>query len=191
MAENLVSSLHQARTQPSAFSNVYSATARGVLAYFVRRTYDVEVAADLTAETFACAFEGRETFRGSTDDELASWLYGIASHQLSRYARKGKVERKAIERLAIRVPEVAPDDHERILELAGLSDMRTQVARAFSSLPSRQRAALRLRVIEECSYREVADTLGISEQSARARVSRALSRLADAPDLSTPREVTP
>jgi RNA polymerase sigma-70 factor (ECF subfamily) len=51
--------LRRARTDASAFSDVYAAQSRGLLVFFVRRTFDVEVARDLTAETFAQAFEHR------------------------------------------------------------------------------------------------------------------------------------
>jgi DNA-directed RNA polymerase specialized sigma24 family protein len=46
-------------------------------------------------------------------------------------------------------------------------------------------------VIDERPYAEVARTLGISEQTARARVSRALRRLADATDMTSAAEVIP
>jgi RNA polymerase sigma-70 factor, ECF subfamily len=51
--------------------------------------------------------------------------------------------------------------------------------------------ALRLRVIDERSYPEIAETLGVSEQAARARVSRGLRRLADALEMAAPTEATP
>jgi RNA polymerase sigma factor (sigma-70 family) len=177
--------------QPSEFAAFYSAHSRRLLAFFARRTFDVEIARDLTAETFAEAFAHRRRFRGSTDAEAAAWLFGIARHQLSRYARTGRVRRKAIERLGIRLPEVSEDDHERIVELAGLAELRDRVAAAFSDLSGDQREALRLRVIDELPYAEVAETLGVSEQTARARVSRGLRRLADAVEMTTPAEVTP
>lgn len=191
MAHELVSSLRQARQEPSAFTEFYAAHSHPLLAFFARRTFDVEVARDLTAETFAQAFEHRRRFRGSTDGEAAGWLYGIARHQLSRYARKGRAERKAVERLGIRVPTVSESDYERIVELAGLAEMRERVAAAFSRLSSGQRDALRLRVIDERPYPEVADALGVSEQTARARVSRALRGLADAIEMTSPSEVAP
>jgi RNA polymerase sigma factor (sigma-70 family) len=162
-----------------------------LLAFFARRTFDVEVARDLTAETFAQAFEHRRRFRGSTDAEASGWLYGIARHQLSRYARKGKVERKALDRLGIQVPTVSAEDYDHIVELAGLEELRDRVAAAFGELSDDQRAALRLRVIDERPYAEVARTLGISEQTARARVSRALRRLADTTDMTSAAEVIP
>jgi RNA polymerase sigma factor (sigma-70 family) len=179
MPDRRQSSQQVASTQP-AFSDLFAKHARGLLVFFVRRTFDVEAARDLTAETFAQAWQHRASFRGSTAGEEANWLYGIARHHLSRYVRRGRVQRKAVERLGIRLPVVADDDYQRILDLAGVADMRDRVQRAFLTLPLDQREALRLRVVDECAYAEVAATLGVSEQAARARVSRALSRLADA-----------
>jgi RNA polymerase sigma-70 factor (ECF subfamily) len=65
------------------------------------------------------------------------------------------------------------------------------VASAFSDLSGDQREALRLRVIDELPYPEIAESLGVSEQTARARVSRGLRRLADAVEMTAPTEVTP
>jgi RNA polymerase sigma factor (sigma-70 family) len=182
MANATTSSLREARDRPAAFVDFYEAHARNVLVFFARRTFDVEAARDLTAETFAQAFEHRRRFRGRTDAEAAGWLYAIARHLLARYARRGAVSRRAVERLGIEVPAVTEDDLERIVDLAGLSRLREQVAAAFAELPLDQHEALRLRVIDERSYGEVAATLGVSEQTARARVSRALRRLADSLD---------
>ena len=193
MTRTTTTSLRQARDQPAAFVGFYEAQARDLLVFFVRRTFDVEVARDLTAETFAQAFEHRRRFRGKTDAEAAGWLYGIARHQLSRYARRGAVSRKAVARLGIEVPTVSEDDLERIVELAELTELRQQVAAAFAELPPDQHAALRLRVVDERDYGDVAAILGVSEQTARARVSRALRRLADSleTNTTTPMEATP
>lgn len=191
MAHGLGSSLTRARRKPSAFGGFYAAQSRQLLAFFARRTFDVEVARDLTAETFALAFEQRRRFRGSTDAEAAGWLYGIARHQLSRYARNGEAERKAVERLGIQVPSVSAEDYDRVVELAGLAELRDRVAAVFGDLSDDQRDALRLRVIDERPYAEIALTLGISEQTARSRVSRALRRLADAAEMTSAAEVTP
>jgi RNA polymerase sigma factor (sigma-70 family) len=191
MAEGLASSLRRARREPSAFGGFYAAQSRPLLAFFARRTFDIEAARDLTAETFAQAFEHRRRFRGSTDAEAAAWLYGIARHQLSRYARKGVVERKAVRRLSIQLPAVAEEDYDRIVELAGFAELRDRVTAVFGELSGAQRDALCLRVIDERPYAEVAKRLGISEQTARARVSRALRSLADATEMTSHAEVTP
>jgi RNA polymerase sigma factor (sigma-70 family) len=191
MTDLLAATLKRAQADPSAFVDVYRARVRGVLVFFVRRTFDIEVARDLTAETFAQAFEQRGRFRGSVDAEVSGWLYAIARHQLNRYARKGIVERKAVERLGIVIPAIAESNYERIVDLAELSELRERVAAAFEGLKPAHRDALRLRVIDERSYQDVAATLGVSEQTARVRVSRALRRLAEALEMTAPREVAP
>lgn len=164
----------------SGFDAFYEEHALRLAIYFARRTFDVEAARDLTAETFAQAFEGRSRFRGASDEEAAAWLYGIARHQLSRYVRRGVARRRAVERLGIQVPHVSSDDRERIIELAGLADVRERVRDALQDLSPDQRTALQLRVVDDRPYAEVATRLGVSEGTARARVSRALRKLAAA-----------
>jgi DNA-directed RNA polymerase specialized sigma24 family protein len=45
-----------------------------------------------------------------------------------------------------------------------------------------------LRVVEERSYAQVADLLGVSEQTARARVSRALAAMRQLPGVKALQE---
>jgi RNA polymerase sigma factor (sigma-70 family) len=176
---------------PHAFADFYVAQAGDLLVFFVRRTFDVEVARDLTAETFAQAFEHRHRYRGSSEAEAVGWLYGIARHQLSRYFRKGTAEHKAIRRLGIRLRPVTGDDADRVIELAGLTELRQRLEKVCSDLTPAQRDAVRLRIVDEYPYPAVAAMLGISEDTARARVSRALRQIAKAMEMPTPEGVTP
>ena len=164
---------------PDEIAELYRRHARPMLAFFARRTYDPEVAVDLVAETFAAAIADRRQFRGRSDEEAAGWLFGIARHQLSAWYRRGDVERRAMIRLGIERRHLEDAEYERIVELAGLQAERERVARSLDRLSPALRAAISLRVIEERSYREIAETLEISEPTARARVSRALRELAD------------
>lgn len=174
-----ICALQRSKAQPPAFAEFYDRHANGVLAFFARRTFDVEAARDLMAETFAQAFQHRRRFHGDSDEEAAGWLYAIARHQLSHYVRHGVARRKAIQRLGIRVPAIADDDYDRIVQLAGLQQVRERVADAYATLDSSQQRALSLRVIDELPYPEVARLLSVTEATARARVSRALRALAD------------
>lgn len=167
---------------PSDFQAFYAEHAHDVLVFFTRRTLDVETAADLTAETFAEALLARDRFRGSSGPEAAGWLYAIARHKLGTWTRKGVAERRAVDRLAIQLPAVSADDRGRILELAGLRDLRDAVAEEFAHLSTDQQRAVRLRIVEERSYAEIAQHLDVTEATARARVSRGLRTLAAALD---------
>src|SRR3954464_7252645 len=86
--------LRAAVDDPAAFAQFYRRHVRGVIAFFHRRTGDAELAADLTAETFAAALEGCDRYapeRGAR----AAWLYGIAHRQLATLQSNGGVERRA------------------------------------------------------------------------------------------------
>jgi RNA polymerase sigma-70 factor (ECF subfamily) len=161
-------------------SELYRSHARDLLVFFTRRVYDPEVALDLVAETFAAAFAVREQFRGPERDQAIAWIYGIAHHQLGRYFRRGAVERRALAKLGVEVPAVTEPEYERIIELTGLAQLRGRLAAALGELPRDQRRAVELRVVGERSYADVAEELGVSEQVARARVSRGLRALAAA-----------
>ena len=156
------------------FTAAYRTQSRSILIFLARRTYDPETALDLTAETFARAYEGRRRFRGTTEEDAAAWLFGIARHVLARYLRRGSAERRALTRLGVEVPSLEPDDLVRIVELAGLDELRGAVARELGALSVQHREALRLRVVEELPYDDVARRLEITEPAARARVSRGL-----------------
>jgi RNA polymerase sigma factor (sigma-70 family) len=178
--EGTAAALLRSREVPAAFSDVYRSLSEPVLVYLTRRTYDPEVALELTAETFAQAFAQRARFRGSADAEAEGWVFAIARHLLARWFRRGGIERKAVARLGMRIPPLGDDEYARIDELADLSSLRTALADALAVVPDDQREAVRLRVIEEFSYAELAGRLKVSEQTARARVSRGLRGLAAA-----------
>jgi RNA polymerase sigma-70 factor (ECF subfamily) len=173
-----ITPLALSRRRPSAFADFYAQHAERLLVFFARRTFDVHAAADLTAETFAQAYGSRGRFRGTTDDEAAGWLYAIAHRQLARYRRRGLVERQAVERLGLQLPALGDDEYARIEAKAGLAVLRPRLADAAGELAPTLRVALWLRVVDELPYSEVARRLAISEEAARARVSRALRSLA-------------
>jgi RNA polymerase sigma-70 factor (ECF subfamily) len=166
----------------AGFSTLYRRTAQDLVVFFARRTYDPEAAADLMAETFAKAYLSRRRFRGSTEEAARAWLFGIARRRFAMYVRRGKAERRALRRLGLERPQLVEGEYARIEELAGLDAMRGTLSEHLERLAPAQRSALELRVLRELPYPDVAERLGISEQAARARVSRALRALGSALD---------
>ena len=163
--------------RPECFVTFYDRTAPGLLAYFVCRTLEAQVAVDLTSETVADAFASRHRFRERGDGSASAWLYGIARRQLAHYRRRLRVEDAARRRAGLERIEVGPEDVERIEALIDFEHVGREIKQAFEALHSDQREAVRLRVIEGRPYREVAAELGCSEETARARVSRGLRQL--------------
>lgn len=159
-------------------SRLYVQHARVLLRFLTRRTCDAEVAVDLLAETFAVVVADRSRFRGTDDAAAVGWIFGIARNLLNQWYRQARVERSALRRLRLDPPDCGEAELRRIEELAGLEDLRLRVAAELGGLSEEDREALRLRVVEEREYAELASELGVSQDAARTRVSRALKRLA-------------
>lgn len=156
---------------------LYRRERNGILVFIARRTFDAALAADLTAETFALAMASWSRLYPRSEEEMRGWLFTVARRQVGLYFRRSRIELKAAQRLGIMVPQVGEDDLAAIEERAGLGDLRAALSGELERLSDQTREALRLRIVEERPYEEVALALGISEQAARARVSRGLRAL--------------
>ena len=161
-------------TEAPGFVDLYRRESPMLLTFCARRVLDAETALDLVAETFAQAFKGRTSFKGGTHEEARAWLLTIARRQIARYLDKGRLDRRLVERVGFEVPVMAPDEIAEVERRAGLPALRTALGAELAKLSDEQREALALRVVEEMSYAEVARSLGITEATARARVSRGL-----------------
>lgn len=93
--------------------------------------------------------------------------------------RRGAVERRALRRMRLERPAPSEDQLQHLVEVARLDELKVQVVSALGALSDPQREAVRLRVIDELPYAEVAKRLGLREDAARARVSRALRTLGE------------
>jgi RNA polymerase sigma-70 factor, ECF subfamily len=163
-------------------AELYTTQSAAMLVYFTRRCYDAQLAVDLVGETFAAAHAKRTRFRGASEGEAAAWLWAIARNTLNDALRRGHAERRALRRMGVERLVLADAELARVEELAGLADLRVVVAAAMERLAPEQREALRLRVVQELSYPEVAARLEISQAAARARISRGLRALGVALD---------
>ena len=155
-----------------AFVGFYRRHLAAVLGFFLRRTGDPELTADLTAEVFAAALIAAARYRPGERPALA-WLFGIAAHKLADSRRRGRVEDEARRRLALGPLAVDDEDLARVEEMAdvGAADA------ALAALPAGQRDAVLARVVQERSNAEIAEQMRCSQLLARQRVSRGLRAL--------------
>ena len=168
--------LGAARNDPQAFREFYDRYAVWVRVWFVRQTGSESAALDLTAETFAQAWHSLRRFRDLADGSGAPWLFGIARNLLRQYHKHNRIETAARQRLGLPAATEG-DEYEAVDERVAARSLAPALAAAVRLLPPDQRAALELRVVQQLDYQEVAGRLGISQNAARLRVSRALRAL--------------
>jgi RNA polymerase sigma factor (sigma-70 family) len=155
---------------PASFEAFYLRHVDGLLGFFARRTQDAELAAELTAETFAAALVARRRYRPEAG-AASAWLFGIAMKKLADAQRRGYAERRARRRLGMERLELSDDDVHRIDTLGEDST----ASALLELLAADQRTAIRAHVVEERSYAEIAASEHVSEAVVRKRVSRGLA----------------
>ena len=162
--------LMAARSDSAAFGAFYGRFEERMLRYFLSRVGDAEVAADLTAETFAAALASARRFRAAKCTASA-WLFGIAHNTLAMSARRGRVEARARQRMRMPPLELTDELIKRIDALAG------PALELVGELPPEQAQAVRARVIDDRDYADSAKDLRCSEAVVRKRVSRGLAQM--------------
>jgi RNA polymerase sigma factor (sigma-70 family) len=152
-----------------AFGVFYARYVARVERYFVARTADREIAADLAAETFASAFGARRRFvAGPTP--ASGWLFTIAARRLVDFHRRTAVAQRNRQALQLEAGDAPPASDP------GAPGLETQPG-LLRHLPPEQQEAVAGHVIDEREYDELAARLGVSASLVRQRVSRGLRTL--------------
>ncbi|WP_051324606.1 RNA polymerase sigma factor [Candidatus Solirubrobacter pratensis] len=157
---------------PDAFGAFYRRHEDSVLRYMVARVRDGELAADLTAETFAAALISAPRFRPRPEPATA-WLFGIARNVLRSSLERRRVDDRARRRLGMPPLELSDEDVSGIEAL--LADVTAR--QMLEGLPVDQAGAIQARFLEDASYEDIARRLSCSEAVVRKRVSRGLATL--------------
>jgi RNA polymerase sigma factor (sigma-70 family) len=120
-----------------AFGEFYRRHERAVLVYFMRRTSAPDVAADLSAETFAAALQAAGQFRG--DGSALGWLFTIARNILTASYRRARVQNEIRERLGIAELTIT-DEIADALERLQRQAEGSEAMELFQDLPEHERA---------------------------------------------------
>lgn len=127
---------------------------------------NVHDAQDLAQETFLKAISARESFTAGTN--LKAWLLRIASNAFLDLRRRRQTARA-------RPLDVEPAVH--IADDAESGETMALLMNAVGELDDTQRAVFLLRTQEDLSFREIAEMLSTTEETARWHMLQARRRL--------------
>jgi RNA polymerase sigma-70 factor (ECF subfamily) len=127
---------------------------------------------DVVQDIFLAALLGLKKFRGECS--LKTWLFTITINECRNY-RYRQVLRLKIFSKAAEKKSVSPADpvDKRAMDKDTFDRMR----RAIKALPAKYREPLMLRYLQELSTKEIAEILGISQNTLQVRLTRARKRL--------------
>lgn len=151
---------------------MYETYADDIYRFLFVHVRDVEIAEDLTADTFTKAWKN---IRGYDFKHPRGWLYAIARNTLTDYWRKKKP-------LPLDEEIELPDDSPGQDEIMDKKLERIRIARAVSRLPKDMKSVVNLRFMQGYSVRQTAEALKLTEANIRVIQYRALKKMKE--DLS-------
>jgi len=172
----------QARKTPDAFAKLYDEYYPKIFGYALRRTANLEVAQDITSETFFKALKKLWQFRWR-DVSFSAWLYRIASNEVNQYFRKAEYKKSvSLEVLQEQGFEVV-SSHDPESELIEAQEKLEQhqdfleIQAKIVRLPAKYQEVIALRFFEKRQISEIAEILGKKEGTIKSLLHRAVEKL--------------
>ena len=154
-----------------AFSTLVERYGGRVYNIALRITNDSDAANDCAQEAFIRAYRALHQYDPSLP--FAPWLYRITTNASLNYVQRWHAHETPVEEF----PE-SPEPDEAGPESSALRrEELDEVLAAMAELPAHYRAALTLRHMQQLSYQEVADALGIPLGTVKTHLHRARAAL--------------
>lgn len=159
----------------SAFSKLVEAYQKPVYNLAYRLLGNSVEAEDAAQETFVRAYTRLETYDPSR--KFSSWMLSIASHYCIDMLRRRRANIVSMEDLPPMVDLAMPHtmQPEQVIMKGQVADLVQQL---LDTLPVAYRTPVVLRYWYDMSYREIAETMGVTESTIKTRLHRARLRLA-------------
>ena len=154
---------------PEAFAVIFERHFDEIHRYLRRRF--PEQAEEIAADVFVAAFDARARYR-PYGDSARPWLYGIASHLLSKRRRREVRSLRAHARSAGAHAFDETDVGGAVHRLAA-SQQSAVLAGALATLAATDRDVLLMYALAELSYDEIAVALDVPIGTVRSRLARA------------------
>lgn len=126
-----------------------------------------DISEELTQDTFVAAYRSLHRYNGSC--KIYTWLCAIAKNMWFHYVRRHKAAVINIETLSETLLSEEPSPQDK----AESDERLREILKAINSLKPRQRDIIWLHSIAEMPFSEIADILGITENSAKVIYFRA------------------
>ncbi len=173
---------HVVRGSEAAFATLVERYRGRVINLVCRFISDRDRAQEIAQEVFLRVFVHRERYRPS--GKFSTWMYTIAVNLAKNEIRR-RVRSRGIVSLD-NLLETTGDSSRFVADHGPRPDRRLRqreiqewVEKAMSELPEKYREVIILRDVQQLSYEEIEEVLGIPGGTVRSRINRARASLQD------------
>ncbi len=155
---------------PSAFQVLFNRYWKDLYRSAYTRLKDQSEAEDIVQDIFTDIWERRYTLDIATS--LPGYLQNALKFKIIRMLSRADLHKKAVEHLLYRMTEM----ETTILDVLVIADVEQTLSQAISLFPENMRKIFVLRG-EDYSIREIAEALGLAEQTVKNNMTESLRRL--------------
>ena len=176
----------RAQNEPEAFSELYDLNYSKIFGYILRRVANIEIAQDITSETFFKSLKNIGKFKWR-NISFSAWLYRIASNEIATYFRKNKYKPTSFEKIV--EPTILSNPLEDFIEAE--EELKKQkdfleIQQKISQLPNIYQEIIVLKFFEKKKIKEIAEILGKREGTVKSLLHRGLEKLRKLMDATHP-----
>ena len=147
--------------------------------FFARKSlYQQEDVDDIVQETFLKAMKNYKQFNFKSEGELKSWLLTICRHLIADQMRSKK-KTVSIEQNNIELFDNSDVEDMMDAEITHEKDIE-RVKKELLKLKPEEQEIIRLRIVEEMEFKEIAVALDTKEAAVKMRFYRAIIKLKEA-----------
>jgi RNA polymerase sigma-70 factor (ECF subfamily) len=155
----------------SIIKKLYHEHSDGIFRFIFFTVGDIQLAEDLTHDTFLSAFKSIDNFAGRSTEK--TWLYCIARNITLDFIRKKKTIKWILESLHPGLSSSDPLPQEILI----LGESEDELYQALNKLKRQYRMVIYFRKIKEFSISETAHILGWKESKVKTNLNRGLHAL--------------
>lgn len=172
------------RGDVDAFRSLVRRHQRALYNFALRQVRAPSVAEDIVQDVFVRIVQNVQTFK--EESRFSTWAYTIARNLCIDHLRKGVHRRHA----SLDQPTSGDDDGEGVPlgeKVAGSTmaadrtvigkQLQAHIRAAVEALPEDQREVFLMRQVSELPFKEIAEIVGVSENTVKSRMRYALERL--------------
>lgn len=165
-----------------AFEILLTRHKKPVFNFILRYVGDRETAEDLLQETFMRVIKGADAYKRQA--KFTTWLYTIARNLCVDQTRRRKHRRHA----SLDAPMSASDDSGTLLDVIPGKEMMSDrksvnkelhetMQRAIEALSEEQREVFLMREFLDMPFKQIAEVVGVPENTVKSRMRYALEKL--------------
>lgn len=155
----------------AAFTEIYERYWEKMVDYAVRLTKSEEEAGDIVQEIFISVWNRRHEIY--VTGSLVAYLIKSTRNLSLRYIQKNINTGTFLEKLSKNMQNALTAFDDRL----SLQDLQLQIDKAVDSLPSKMKTVYLLSRDEQLSYRQIAEKMGITENTVKNQIHNALKSI--------------